>query len=176
MTILDTTLTLIGGPTVLIELVGLRLEAAEHAIGMASRSVKNQRECAGGLRRNVEDYRPLESEVAPAAKTAALSGPTFAIEVAREIPTAIVTASSSAACPTLVLPAIAVTKECYCPSGPVPLGQPMQFIGAVSNMTWRGRIHLVYIYSKREQLDLTPEQKKEIAALVDILKKAEKKR
>ena len=43
-------------------------------------------------------------------------------------------------------------------------------------MTWRGRIHLVYIYSKREQLDLTPEQKKEIAALVDILKKAEKKR
>jgi len=43
-------------------------------------------------------------------------------------------------------------------------------------MTWRGRIHLLYIYSKREQLDLTPEQKKEIAALVDILKKAEKKR
>src|SRR5207248_10207176 len=37
------------------------------------------------------------SEVAPAAKTAALSGPTFAIEVAREIPTAIVTASSDLA-------------------------------------------------------------------------------
>ncbi len=53
-----------------------------------------------------------------------------------------VTASASAACPTLLLPAIAVTKSCYCPSGAVPLGQPMQFTGTVSN---RGNITLVNV-------------------------------
>jgi glycerol-3-phosphate dehydrogenase (NAD(P)+) len=37
------------------------------------------------------------AQVVPQAKTAALSGPTFAIEVAREIPTAIVTASADLA-------------------------------------------------------------------------------
>src|SRR5262249_53269327 len=42
-----------------------------------------------------------------------------------------VTASSSAACPTLVLPRIRITKNC--PPAPVPLGQPLLFSGTVSN-------------------------------------------
>ncbi len=42
-----------------------------------------------------------------------------------------VIASASAACPTLVIPKIAVVKNC--PLAPVPLGQPLVFSGTVSN-------------------------------------------
>ena len=42
-----------------------------------------------------------------------------------------VTATASAACPTLINPRLAVTKNC--PPAPVPLGQPLLFTGVVSN-------------------------------------------
>src|SRR5262249_49623389 len=60
-----------------------------------------------------------------------------------------VTATASAACPTLVIPRIAVTKACYCPSGPVPLGQPMMFTGTVSNT---GNITLINVFVVDNQL------------------------
>ena len=41
---------------------------------------------------------------------------------------------------------------------------------------WHGRIHLLYIYSKREQSDLSNIERKQIATLVNILKKAERKK
>ncbi|MCI0662980.1 MAG: type II toxin-antitoxin system RelE/ParE family toxin, partial [Acidobacteria bacterium] len=40
----------------------------------------------------------------------------------------------------------------------------------------RGRIHLLYLYSKREQSDLSDDQRKQISALVEILKKAGRKK
>lgn len=40
----------------------------------------------------------------------------------------------------------------------------------------RGRIHLLYLYSKREQSELSDEERKQIAALVGILKKAGKRK
>ena len=39
----------------------------------------------------------------------------------------------------------------------------------------RGRIHLLYLYSQREQADLSEAERKQLAALVDILKRAGKK-
>jgi uncharacterized repeat protein (TIGR01451 family) len=49
-----------------------------------------------------------------------------------------VTSSSTAVCPTLTIPRIAITKTC--PPNPVPLGQPLVFTGTVSNT---GNITLV---------------------------------
>jgi hypothetical protein len=40
----------------------------------------------------------------------------------------------------------------------------------------RGRIHLLYLYSKREQADLDDEERKQIATLVELLKKAGNKK
>ncbi len=34
----------------------------------------------------------------------------------------------------------------------------------------RGRIHLLYLFSKREQADLTTEQRKRVAAVVELIK------
>ncbi|QQS48954.1 MAG: type II toxin-antitoxin system RelE/ParE family toxin [Acidobacteriota bacterium] len=38
----------------------------------------------------------------------------------------------------------------------------------------RGRIHLLYLYSKREQSDLSEEEKKQLSSLVEVLKKSGK--
>ena len=51
-----------------------------------------------------------------------------------------VVASASAACPTLVLPRITVTKNC--PPNPIPLGQPLVFSGIISNA---GNIALINV-------------------------------
>ncbi|HEX4946190.1 MAG TPA: hypothetical protein VFZ34_05985 [Blastocatellia bacterium] len=40
----------------------------------------------------------------------------------------------------------------------------------------RGRIHLLYLFSKREQTDLDDEERKQIATLVELLKKAGNKK
>jgi hypothetical protein len=38
----------------------------------------------------------------------------------------------------------------------------------------RGRIHLLYLFSKREQADLTNEQRKRVAAVVELIKQEER--
>jgi hypothetical protein len=38
----------------------------------------------------------------------------------------------------------------------------------------RGRIHLLFLFSKRGQADLTNEQRKRVAALVEIIKRGER--
>jgi hypothetical protein len=51
-----------------------------------------------------------------------------------------VVSSSTAVCPTLTIPRIAVSKNC--PPNPVPLGQPLVFTGSVSNA---GNITLINV-------------------------------